>query len=73
VRHDPPRIVYAGAAWTSETGVHMPNYAALMERELAEVNAETVRLYLLVLRALAAREAALKDGGGEHVADAGAR
>jgi hypothetical protein len=68
VRHDPPRIVWAGCVWTSETGVQMPNYAAIMERELAAVNAETVRLYLLVLRALGAREAAVMDGAGERAA-----
>jgi hypothetical protein len=62
VRHTPPRIVYAGAVWTSETEVPMPNYAALLEREFAAVSAETVRLYLLVLRALAAREAAVRQG-----------
>jgi hypothetical protein len=61
VRHDPPRIVWSGRVWTSETEAQMPNYAALMERELAAANAETVRLYLLVLRALAAREVALKE------------
>jgi hypothetical protein len=73
VRPNPPRIVYAGQVWTSETGVQMPNYAALMERELAAASAETARLYLEVLRALAVREVALKDGEGARVADADAR
>jgi hypothetical protein len=61
VRHDPPRIVWSGAIWTSDTAAQVPNYAALMEREIAAASAETVRLYLLVLRALAAREVALKE------------
>jgi hypothetical protein len=38
LRHDPPRIVWSGRVWTSETEVRMPNYA-VSEAEIASLAA----------------------------------